>query len=335
VNIAVIHHEVRAGAPADERDVLVQTDVVREALMRLGHRAYVQACTLDMENARQKLTRSRADGVFNLVETLEGTGRLIHLFPALLDVMGLPYTGSGSLQMLTTSNKVLAKWILSSSGLPTPLWVGPFPEDIALPGKIGTGGENEEMWIIKSVWEHASVGLNERSVLRASSARVREILPERSREIGGPCFAEIFVSGREFNLSLLSGENGPEVLPPAEILFVDFPDDSPRILDYRAKWDETSDAYRQTPGNFETAPGDLGLVDRMSEIALRCWEVFNLGGYARVDFRVDREGIPWVLEVNTNPCLSPDAGFAAALDRAGIPFVVAVERILSDAFAGR
>ena len=58
---------------------------------------------------------------------------------------------------------------------------------------------------------------------------------------------------------------------------------------------------------------------------------FDLHGYARVDFRVDGEGRPWILEVNANPCLSPDAGFAAALARADIPFHDAVARILDDA----
>jgi D-alanine-D-alanine ligase len=69
-------------------------------------------------------------------------------------------------------------------------------------------------------------------------------------------------------------------------------------------------------------------------VALKCWQVFQLRGYARVDFRVDAAGIPWVLEVNANPCISPDAGFAAALEQAGIAYADGIGRIVSTARYG-
>ena len=74
----------------------------------------------------------------------------------------------------------------------------------------------------------------------------------------------------------------------------------------------------------------LDLLERLAELARNCWDRFNLSGYARVDFRVDGSGNPWVLEVNANPCLSPDAGFAAALNRANIRMTEAMKRILED-----
>lgn len=69
----------------------------------------------------------------------------------------------------------------------------------------------------------------------------------------------------------------------------------------------------------------------MTRLALACWRLFRLRGWARVDFRVDADGHPFILEVNANPCLSPDAGYAAALERAGIPFADAVGRIVAAA----
>ena len=73
------------------------------------------------------------------------------------------------------------------------------------------------------------------------------------------------------------------------------------------------------------------LAERLHRVALDCWALFRLDGYARVDFRVDERGRPWVLEVNANPCLSPDAGFAAALAEAGIGYEAAVARLVDDA----
>ena len=157
------------------------------------------------------------------------------------------------------------------------------------------------------------------------------LLAQREQELGRPYFAERYVEGREFNLSLLADAGGPQVLPPAEINFSRFPAGKPRIVGYRAKWKADSPEYHATPRRFDFAPADRPLVDALAELARSSWQCFALRGYARVDFRVDRQGRPWILEINVNPCLSPDAGFAAALDRAGIPFSQAIARILDDA----
>src|SRR5690606_34390114 len=95
-------------------------------------------------------------------------------------------------------------------------------------------------------------------------------------------------------------------------------------------WDEESFEFGNTPRRFDFPSGDQSLLRRLARLARQCWRLFGLRGYARVDFRVDRSGEPWILEINANPCLSPDAGFAAALAQAGIPFDSAVDRILSD-----
>jgi D-alanine-D-alanine ligase len=154
-------------------------------------------------------------------------------------------------------------------------------------------------------------------------------LAEMERKFGD-CFAESYVHGREFNLSVLAGAGGPEVLPPAEIVFEAYPEGKPRIVGYRAKWDETSFEYTHTVRRFEFAGADAPLIGALGSLALRCWDLFGLRGYARVDFRVDESGGPWILEVNANPCISPDAGFVAAAERAGLSFEHVVERIVDD-----
>ncbi|MDX9976035.1 MAG: GNAT family N-acetyltransferase, partial [FCB group bacterium] len=110
-----------------------------------------------------------------------------------------------------------------------------------------------------------------------------------------------------------------------------FPADRPRILDYAAKWDPASFAYSHTPRTFDLSPEDGPLVARLRELTDACWRTFGLSGYARVDFRVDAAGRPWILEVNANPCLAPDAGFAAALHEARIPYEQAIRRLVAAA----
>jgi D-alanine-D-alanine ligase len=120
-------------------------------------------------------------------------------------------------------------------------------------------------------------------------------------------------------------------LPPAEIEFINFATGKPRIVGHDAKWNESTMEYINTPRRFDFPLADRALLDELEALARRCWAAFDLHGYARVDFRVDNDGQPWILEVNANPCLSPDAGFAAALQQADLSFTDAVERIIADA----
>lgn len=330
--IAIVYNDVGKNPAPDQRDVLVQVDSIRDALITLGHEVETIACGLDLSDVRYRLRKMSPEIVFNLVEDLEGYGRLIHLFPFLLDAMALPYTGSCAESLLMTSNKTMAKERMENAGLPTPEWIGPYPVTLPFPGNSNPREKKTGVWIIKSVWEHASIGLDENGLIQTDDPElVHNAMKMRVTQLGGACFAEQFIDGREFNLSLLWGPRGVEVLPPAEIIFEGYGTEKPRIVDYRAKWDETSYEYQHTPRTFSFGSEDSILISELKRLAVECWKVFGLSGYARVDFRVDTQGRPWILEINANPCLSPDAGFAAAAEYAGISYTEIVKRILDNA----
>ncbi|MBT8340440.1 MAG: D-alanine--D-alanine ligase [Desulfatitalea sp.] len=325
MKLLIAHNTVSEDSHPDDRDVLIQAGAVQGALERLGHSVGRLPCDLDLKESRCRLISDRPDLVFNLVESLAGTGRLIAFFPALLDAMGQPYTGAGAEAIYLSSNKVLAKSSLQAAGLPTPLWTS--LEHLRADPSVARQATH---WVIKSVWEHASIGIDEDAIsVHPTAENLVAGLHRRAPLLGGSCFAEAFIDGREFNLALLDGPDGVQVLPPAEILFEGYGPDQVRIVDYSAKWDETSYAYHHTPRNYDFSREDQALVQRLIRLSIDCWKLLGLRGYARVDFRVDRQLRPWILEVNANPCLSPDAGFAAALDRAGVSFDKAVERIVS------
>lgn len=298
------------------------------ALLRLGHEVERLTCGLDLDAVVSALRARPPDLAFNLAEGLAGHDRLFSVVPSLLDVLGVPYTGCRAEAVYVTTHKLLAKERLVAAGLPTPpvgaLWPPCAQRD---PAPFDPG-----VYIAKPVWEHGSAGMADDSVLEAPD---RETLQAALRRRAGPAarewFAERFVEGRELNLSLLDGPSGVEVLPPAEIDFSHYPPGKPRIVGYAAKWAPGSFEYEHTPRRFEHPPEDGPLLARVSALALACWDLFGLRGYARVDFRVDEQGEPWILEVNTNPCLSLDAGFAAAAERAGLGFAEAVARILAAA----
>ena len=334
MRVTIVHNAVADDDAPDERDVLVQAEAIQAALSALGHEPGTLPCTLDLSEVKRRLTELRPDLIFNIVESLDGKGRLIHVIPFLLDALDVPYTGACAEAMCLTSHKVLAKQRLAAAHLPTPPWIGPWPDDVPNlpPAGPDPAGMPDGKWIVKSVWEHASIGLDETTSLLCDHAdRAATLLQERAPRLGGACFAERFIDGREFNLALLAAPGGPQVLLPAEILFEGYADQTLKIVGYRAKWDSDSYEFHHTPRRFDFPPEDAVLLARLRDLALRCWRLFGLNGYARVDFRIDAAGRPWILEINANPCLSPDAGFAAALDVSGISYAGAVERILSDA----
>lgn len=314
---AVVLHGASADRP-DEADTIIQANMVADALRRMGWTSEIVTMGLDLSMLKRRLTPSPGV-VFNLVESLNGDGRLVHLAPAVLEHLGIAFTGAPAAAHFTTTNKPLAKRLLRGARLATPDWIGPG-------GEAWNRRSNSRM-IVKAVSEDASLGIDSGSVVPAS--HVHAEIARRAATYGGEWFAEHFVDGREFNVGILAHENGLQVLPIAEILFVDYPADRPRIVDYEAKWIEDSFAYSHTPRRFDLPAADAGLLEELGRLAIAAFNLFGLKGYGRVDFRVDKAGRPWILEVNANPCLAPDAGFAAAAAEAGLTADDVIERIVS------
>lgn len=328
MRVTILYNDVPPGAPPDERDVLDQVAAIGQALQASGQETRVLPVGLDLERVRGALSAARPDCVFNLVESLGGDDRGILFAPALLEHMGIPYTGAPLGAVLMTTNKVVAKRLMRDAALPTPPWCAPGdPEkssDDLAPGRV----------ILKPVWDHGSRALDEDDVVTVDSGEeLRERLARRGAE--DERYAERYVAGREFNLALLAGPAGRvEALPPAEMLFRGWAEGRPRVVGYRAKWVPDSFEYRNTVRRFDFDATDRPLLAELDRLARECWHSFGLRGWARIDFRVEADGTPWILEANANPCLAPDAGFAAALERAEIPFAAAIERIVADAVRG-
>jgi D-alanine-D-alanine ligase len=328
---AILYHQVSITNSAGDLDVLRQVTAVEDSLDRLGWKSIRVPFSLDLRPARSALLEAAPDVVFNLVETLAATDRLMPLATILLESLDLPFTGAGTRALLATTHKLAAKQQMAAAQLPTPAWLDRAQTHWQ---GLSTPARRPQRAVVKSVCEHASLGLADDSVVQlhdTSAELLKELLAERTERYGTPFFAEEYIEGREFNLSLLAENGQPIVLPPAEIQFLDFPPNKPRIVGYAAKWDEAAAEYRQTPRTFRFPAADRPLLDELQALARRCWTEFELRGYARVDFRVDEDGQPWILEINVNPCLSPDAGFAAALTEQKLALDIAVQRIIEDA----
>jgi D-alanine-D-alanine ligase len=300
----------------DEIDTIAAAESVAGALVRLGYATEVIGLDHDLAGIDALIPR-RPLLVFNLADAVAGDCRLAPMVPARLDAVGLPYTGAGTNAWLETLSKVATKLKLEHAGLPTPVW----SED-------GTGLAADARVIVKPVWEHGSLGIGPDSVVRGADAS--RAIAERTLRWNTEHFAEGYIDGREFAAAMMEGPGGVELLPIRETVFQGFDDGEPLITDYDAKWTPGSQPYVGTPRRFGLEREEPELAAELARLALACWDLFRLDGYARVDFRVDRAGAPFILEVNMNPCLSSDAGFAASAQEAGIGYDEMIGRIVAD-----
>jgi D-alanine-D-alanine ligase len=322
--IVILHSDISPDASQDELDCLEQAETIAQALRALNYEPILLPFELNLNHTITMLQSLKPQAVFNIVETLDSKGSLIHFAPAILDSLKISYTGCPTQAVFQTSNKPLAKKILHDAGIATPDWI----EQDGFSSQQEISGQ----YLIKSSWEHASIGLDENSlIIYTNKAKILQEMKRREEKLGGSCYAEAYIDGREFNVALISDRSGSKVLPIAEMLFKDYAPDKLKIVDYKAKWDADSFEYNNTIRKFDFEDDDAPLISSLCEISLQCWNIFSLRGYARVDFRVDNNNKPWVLEVNTNPCLSPDAGFAAALKQADIQYHDAIGLIIENA----
>ncbi len=319
--VIILHSPLADSIGPDEEDVLVQAHALAESLRRLGWEPMIVPFDVDLHHTKTLLQHAHPRFVVNLVETLWGTGRCSYLAPMLLDSLAIPYTGSSPEALFLTSHKMLAKQYLSRAGLPTPPAIA---ESSEIPRTL-----IPSPMIVKPLWEDGSVCISQESVIWITSEEDALCAIQKGRTLCRcDVFLEQFIEGREFNLSLIGDSYHPEVLPIAEIIFTEsYPGIFP-ILDYDAKWHPSSPAYRSTVRSFATINGTHGLAHSLEHLARACWKVFGLRGYARVDFRVDPEGKPWIIEINANPCIAPDGGFMASAREAGLTMDDVVARII-------
>ncbi|MFA4943582.1 MAG: hypothetical protein WC789_02645 [Lentisphaeria bacterium] len=185
--------------------------------------------------------------------------------------------------------------------------------------------------ILKPAATDASEGIDEDGVLdSADSARLEAVLRRLHAQFRQPVLVEPFIDGRELNVAAFEQAGELRVLPLAEIEFAEFAPGKPRIVGYRAKWDEGSFECRNTR-RVIPAPLPEAAAARLRALVRAAWRACGLRDYARVDFRLDAAGEPFILEVNPNPDIAPDAGFAAALAAGGVPFREFVEMMVANA----
>jgi len=295
---------------------------VENSLKALGHDVAKYNADLDLFSELTK-DKSNIDLVFNLCDDgFFANAQLEPHLPALLDVLGIPYTGSNYLSLALCLDKAKSKELFIANKIPTPEFQIFNNENDKLKKNLNFP------LIVKPIHEDASIGINDESVVNNEEElkkRVKFVIEEYKQ----PALVEQFIGGREFYVGIF-GDEQKEVLPVSEVIFRNLPEKKPRIFNYSAKWDEESIDYKETkkscPANI-----DKKLEKKLINLALQASEVLLCRDYVRVDFRVDKKENPFVIECNPNPDLSPEDWLALMAKSKGYSYADLINQIIKSA----
>lgn len=318
LSIAIAYNLATRSDRVDVNSIVEGVASVHATLEELGHRP-VRVCVSDgLLGFLEQLERAKPDVVFNLCEGYRETSAGEFCFAGALELLGLPYTGSGPLALGLSLEKPMAKRLFTSAEIPTPTFA-----------VYGPGSEVASRLsyprILKLAGEHASLGMTPENVVGDEAALVKR-LNELFAEHHAAVLVEEFIDGREFMVPLLADT-------PIGLEEIEFTR-QPRVVCYRAKWAAKSTEYlsMRAISAPEVTDAQRGA---MLELAQRACTLVGIRDYARVDFRMSAAGHIYVLEVNPNPDITPGSGYRRSLDAAGIPFATFVERLIANALARR
>ena len=306
--------EILAAGDYISREDLKSVKAVSTSLAELG-----QSVRLINPDDLLHLIESKVDLIFNLCDDgFNGKSQYEPNLPALLDLLGVPYTGSNYLALGVCLNKPMTKEILSYHGLRTPKF------QVFFNGDERVSGNFKFPLIVKPSSEDASIGIRDDSVVH-DKVKLRSKINDVISTFKQPALVEEYISGREFNVGIL-GNSKLDILPLSEIIFT-MPKGLNHICSYEAKWISDNPAYFCTKPECP-ARTSKKLRRELTEMAVKAYQVMGCRDYGRVDFRVDKNGRPYILEVNPNPDISQEAGLANMASKAGLSYTQLVERIV-------
>jgi D-alanine-D-alanine ligase len=323
--VVILHNRISPEATIDDLDILEQVELVSNALAELGYQVITLPFMQDDPRIIGQLLDVKPVFVFNLVEPVNGPDKNAYIFaPALLDLMGVKYSGCSSQTGAVVMNKLVMKSMLIPSSVPTPEFIS----NVAC-----TGFSTRASYILKPISECTSIGLDGNPVYQFDDVtHLRSTLQRKQNETGMEFFAERYVDGREFRVSMIGNQVRPEILPPIEVTFESFEQENkPKVYNFTGKWITDSFEFKHTHSETHFEPDDAALLNKLYQYGQCCWDIFKMRGYAAVDFRVDASGIPQVVDVNTNPCLTAHpGGLEEAARVGGLSFTQLIDRITQD-----
>ena len=294
-------------------------DVIK-TLRKLKHEVYPLGVHDDLAVIRQAHDEFKPHIAFNLLEAFHEVGTFDQHVVAYLELLRLPYTGCNPRGMFLSRDKALSKKLLQYHRIAVPdFTIVRRGRRVRLPRKLTFP------LIVKSLTQEASIGISQASVVH-DDAKLAERVQFIHDSIGTDAIVEEYVDGQELYCGVI-GNHRLEVLPVWEMTWENMPEGDHRIATARAKWNPR---YQEKVGVMTGATdvSDEAAV-KVQHISRRVYRVLEMSGYARIDFRLDAEGNPHVLEANANPQLADGEDFARSADMMGLTYPKLIQRLLT------
>ena len=308
-------HDPDSGPPdADaEYDSMDTICAIRQALDSAGFQTVLMECD---ELLPQRLTETKIDFAFNIAEGRSGRGREAEV-PGLLNLLGIPFSGSDETALCIALDKALCKRLLSSYHIRTPKY-----RIFTKEGDIRTAGLHFPV-IVKPNAEGSSKGIPDECIA-SNPKELRRLVRRELSLYGGSILAEEYIAGREFTVGLLGNGDSLRVFPPMEIVFRENKAGDYPIYSYGVKQDYQSFVDYACPPRLDSA-----LQEQMTDTARRIFETLGCRDFARVDFRLDRDGTLYFIEINPLPGLAPGySDYPMLAEFSGVPYQDLVVSVL-------
>ena len=305
--------------PDDGRDVVV--DQVVEALGASGrHEVSVLEVQDDLEALVAELRSRRHDLVFNLCEMFGENVQGDAAVASVLELLRVPFTGSGASELYLRQDKGVAKKVLAFEGILYPNFAIFSPD-----ADLETGGNLRMPLFVKPLRGDASIGIRGADALVRDSRALMERALQVQEECKDAALAEEYIEGRELYVGVL-GNREPQALPPVELDMSGLPDHMPAVADKDVKFDEELGKRYGIEARVAELSDEMRA--RLQKVAVQAYRALRVRDYGRVDLRLTEAGEIYVLEVNANPYLERDSEFAMAAEAAGYDYPALLERIV-------
>ena len=303
-----------------EQDILAFKtgyDIVN-TLRKARHEVRVLGVQHELRPIRAEIDSFQPDIVFNLLEEFHGEPAYDQNVASYLELIRIPYTGCNPRGLMLSRGKDLSKKLLHYHRIPVPAFaVFPMRKKIQRPARLPFP------LIIKSLSEDASLGIAQKSIVDTDD-KLQERVTFIHEKIGTAAIAEQYIDGRELYVGVI-GNDRMRVLPIWELYFGDA---ASKIATAKVKFDVK---YQEERGILQGPATDLApeIYKRIQNLTRRICRTLELDGYARVDFRLSAEGIPYFLEANPNPEIARHEVFAEAAAFDGMTYSEMIRRIVA------
>lgn len=304
---------------ADPDNMYTEKDVY-EALKKLDHDVSLLGIYNDISPLFEQIKENKPDVIFNMMEIFNDQTYLEKNMAAVLELLGIPFTGASSGVLFLCNNKALCKKIFTFHKIKVSRFHTYYRgKRASMPSKFKLPA------VIKPLCEEASRGISQASIVdneEAFKERIKFIHDNMQMD----AIAEEYIEGREMYVSVY-GHKQITVLPPRELLFSNMPEGEPRIATYKAKWD---DGYRKKWGikSVDATKLSDGLVVKIADVCKRAYHALNMDSYVRFDIRVDAQDEVYIIEPNANPCIAKIDELALAAAKADMSYEDLIQKVL-------